>query len=87
MAKMIAGIEDRVLVSRLKKLEEKMKSLEGGFLVHVPEVSVKLIRGQRGNYGWEIKCNGDDIEEVIGKIRKIDADLRTMYNGGGNDVK
>ncbi|RLI92013.1 MAG: hypothetical protein DRO95_03230 [Candidatus Altiarchaeales archaeon] len=85
MAKMIAGIEDRVLVSRLKKLEDKMDSLEGGFLVHVPEVSVKLIRGQRGTYGWEIKVNGDEIDSVMRKLKTIDNNLRIIYGGGGSE--
>ncbi|RLI53096.1 MAG: hypothetical protein DRO87_12170 [Candidatus Thorarchaeota archaeon] len=85
MAKMIAGIEDRVLVSRLKKLEDKMNSLEGGFLVHVPEVSVKLIKGQRGNYGWEIKVNGDEIDSVMRKLKTIDNNLRIIYGGGGSE--
>jgi hypothetical protein len=41
--------------------------------------SIKLIRGQRGNYGWEIKLVGDDEKEIIGKLKDVDEELNKTY--------
>lgn len=40
---------------------------------------VKLIRGQRGGYGWEIKAL--DVEKAI----KRDEELRQKYGGSVGD--
>jgi len=49
--------------------------------------SIKLIRGQRGNYGYEIKLVGQDEKEIIKKIKEVDDELKKTYvelntNGG-----
>ena len=34
-----------------------------------PLYSLKLIRGQRGEYGWEIKITGPDLKELKKEIK------------------
>ena len=41
--------------------------------------SIKLIRGQRGNYGWEIKLVGEDEKEIMKKITMVDEELKQTY--------
>jgi len=45
----------------------------------VLERKVKLIRGQRGNYGWEITVSDDDMRKVITKIKQIDMELMMKF--------
>ena len=42
---------------------------------------VKLIRGQRGGYGWEISISGNDFQEILRSLEKVDRALRNMYGG------
>lgn len=44
-----------------------------------PTFTVKLERGQRGSYGWEIKVLGEDKEFVLKQIAEIDKELRNNY--------
>lgn len=39
-------------------------------------IKVKLIKGQRDTYGWEISVQGDSPDAILAEIRKIDAKLR-----------
>ena len=39
------------------------------------EPSIKLIRGQRGNYGWEIKILNLNVNE----IQRIDNEMRVRF--------
>ena len=41
--------------------------------------SVKIIRGQRGNVGWEIKIVGDDINKILKQIEETDNKLIQKY--------
>jgi len=43
----------------------------------IQEEGIKLIRGQRGGYGWEIKTNDLDVE----KLKEIDTKLRNIFQG------
>ena len=43
---------------------------------------IKLLRGQRGTYGWEISVYGSDIDEILHEISKADALMRGDYSGG-----
>lgn len=40
---------------------------------------VKLERGQRGTYGWEITVRGEDRLEVLADIGGIDRSLVAVY--------
>lgn len=49
--------------------------------------SIKLIRGQRGSYGYEIKLVGQDEKEILKKLKDVDDELKKTYielntNGG-----
>lgn len=41
--------------------------------------SVKLIRGQRGSVGFEIKIVGEDEKEILKKIKKVNDELVKTY--------
>jgi len=41
--------------------------------------SIKLIRGQRGSYGFEIKLVGEDEKEIIKKLKDVDEELVKTY--------
>ena len=48
--------------------------------------SIKLIRGQRGTYGFEIKLVGEDVDEITKKLRLVNEELVKTYteiNEGG----
>ncbi len=41
--------------------------------------SIKLIRGQRGNYGWEVKLVGEDEKEIVGRLKDVDEELSKTH--------
>jgi len=41
--------------------------------------SIKLSKGQKNTYAWEIKIAGDDENEILEKIKKVDAELVKTY--------
>ena len=43
-------------------------------------IKVKLIKGQRESYGWEISVQGSERVDLIGEIIHIDQLLRGNYN-------
>lgn len=44
-----------------------------------PRVRVRIERGQRGGYGWEITVRGDDAGDVLREIENTDHKLRATY--------
>jgi len=46
--------------------------------------SIKLIRGQRGTYGWEIKLVGECVEDIIKKLKAVDKELVDTYDNLNN---
>ncbi len=46
-----------------------------------PELRVKVERGQRGGYGWEIGASapGHDVDTLLAIIRETDEKLRERY--------
>jgi len=46
-----------------------------------PTSSVELTRGQRGAYGWTIKCHDPDIFAALREVQDIDQQLRAAYLG------
>jgi len=60
-----------------KRKESSM--LEGRVQIRTDE-SIKLIRGQRGNYGWEIKVTNPYIEgETVARLKRIDKMLQEAF--------
>lgn len=41
--------------------------------------SVKLVMGQKGSYGWEIKVYNDDPQKALGTCIIIDDKLKKKY--------
>jgi len=40
---------------------------------------IKLIRGQRGNYGFEVKLVGEDEKEIVERLKIINDELVKTY--------
>ena len=50
----------------IKHIQEKVKK-------------VKLVKGQRGGYGWEISAEGSNFDEILTEIYDVDTDLQSKY--------
>ena len=48
------------------------------------ENSVKLTRGQKGAYGWEIKVYGAKLEACVATVNRADEYMRKNYGGVDN---
>ena len=44
-------------------------------------LKIKLVKGQRDSYGWEISCAGATLPEILAQVRAADAALRAEYGG------
>lgn len=44
-----------------------------------PELTVKISRGKKGSYGWEIEYSGDDMYEVLNIIFDVDLKLTKWF--------
>lgn len=44
-----------------------------------PTSSIKLIKGQRGGYGWEIKVYGNDMDAVLAEVDVIDQKMKQKW--------
>ena len=48
--------------------------------------SIKLIRGQKNSYGFEIKVFGKDMDKVLEELKQVNDKLVEQYcKGGGED--
>jgi len=64
------------------EFEQKVLHLHHNFKPE-PELSVKVTRGQKGAYGWEISYSGKNTDEVIERIKEVDEKLREFLGGEG----
>lgn len=55
--------------------------IEHVFGESVQPLKIKIERGQKGNYGWEISCAGSDMADILMKLRAADAALKSEYGG------
>jgi len=44
--------------------------------------SIKLIKGQKDSYGWEIKLFGKDTDKVLEQLKQVNDKLLQEYSGG-----
>ena len=49
--------------------------------------SIKLVKGQKDSYGWEIKLFGKDTDKVLEDLKQVNDKLSQEYSGGGEDGK
>jgi len=42
---------------------------------------IKLIRGQRGSYGWEITIHIDEDDNSVERLKKLDKTLKETFGG------
>ena len=42
-------------------------------------LKIKLIKGQKESYGWEISCQGSDFADILDKIYLADNVLKNRY--------
>lgn len=47
-------------------------------------ISMKIERGQKGNYGWEVRIYGDNILHVVSELKDADDKLKELFAGGDN---
>jgi hypothetical protein len=45
--------------------------------------SIKLIRGQKNSYGFEIKVFGKDLDKVLEQLKQVNDRLVEQYCDGG----
>lgn len=48
-----------------------------------PGVTVKLERGQRGTYGWEVRATAPTVADALALLEAADTALRQTYGGAG----
>jgi len=44
--------------------------------------SIKLVKGQKDSYGWEIKLFGKDTDRVLQDLKQVNDKLSEEYGGG-----
>jgi len=44
--------------------------------------SIKLIKGQKDSYGWEIKLFGKDMNQVLEELKQVNDKLLQEYSKG-----
>lgn len=54
---------------------EDKETLETGGVVYKDTATMKLTRGMKGIYGWEIKVLHNNVEELI----KVDQEMRVAF--------
>lgn len=47
--------------------------------------SIKLIRGQKNSYGFEIKVYGQDMDKVLEQLKQVNDRLVEQYCGGDSN--
>ena len=47
-------------------------------------IKIKLSKGQKDSYGWEITVKGNDYKSMLAEQEKIDGELRAKY--GSNNT-
>ena len=52
--------------------------MDASILRTIQQPSVKLMKMSKG-YNWEIKIYGDNIEEILKKIKDTDDKLKEIY--------
>ena len=68
----------------VKADEDFARAVIAQLIQQLPEYKVKLTRGQKGNYGWEITVAGSNVKEVLTELAKIDKALRKMFGKEGD---
>jgi len=53
-----------------------------GKIIHEQTPSIKLIRGQKNSYGFEIKVFGKDMDKVLEQLKQINDRLVEQYCRG-----
>ena len=58
--------------------------MEGETTYHktLDPIKVKLIKGQKDTYGFEISVQGNNRDEILAEIASINNALRASYKGG-----
>jgi hypothetical protein len=54
-----------------------------GKIVNEQAPSVKLIKGQKGAYGWEVKAFGNNLNDVIEKVKEANEQLQNQFGSQG----
>ena len=71
----------------IKQLFKKINMEENKLSESKDLNSIKLIKGQRGNYGWEIKLVGEDDKDILKRLKLVDRELSETYDINKQEVK
>ncbi|KKK67330.1 hypothetical protein LCGC14_2955160 [marine sediment metagenome] len=47
--------------------------------IKLDTIKVKLEKGQKNTYAWEITYEGEDTKQVMDRISEMDAELRRKF--------
>ena len=50
-----------------------------GKIIHEQAPSIKLIKGQKDTYGWEVKASGIDTKRILEQIKEVNDMLLGEY--------
>lgn len=42
-------------------------------------LKIKLVKGQKDSYGWEISCSGASLPEILTQLQAADAALKKQW--------
>ncbi len=62
-----------VVVNEAKTVEHIHRTAEN--------LKIKLTKGQKASYGWEISCAGASLPDVLSQLRAADAALKAEWGG------
>ena len=49
--------------------------------------SIKLIKGQKDSYGWEVKVYGRDMDKNLEQLNYVNDRLKEQYSNSNGDKK
>lgn len=62
-----------IIVNEAKTVEHIHRNAE--------TLKVKLVKGQKDSYGWEISCAGPTLADILTQVRAADMALRSEWGG------
>jgi len=78
--KLTVGMSDKVEINQLTENKGGTMGSDNVVLHKTADpVKVKLIKGQKESYGWEISIQGNTIGNILAEVGQIDEQLRKSY--------
>lgn len=77
--KRLGSLEGVVAMGTSKHEHAENQARITGVMLGQQAPSIKLIRGQKGSYGFEIKIFGNDKSKLLKELRKVHDVLVSVY--------